>query len=152
VKERLCTDIAEKLAMLRVVVDRKHYKEHTDCKKQGKHYLPMVNPDTFEAMRDVNSSSCEAFFSWVTKLTYVSLNMGQGGFHVFLYLILHEHNMAMSKSGGKNLQRFQRKKEGREELLDELALLKEKTDSFIILPLKDDDEEKRPPKKVKLTR
>lgn len=91
---RLLTALARQLAQIRVVVDRLHYRGHTGCKPGGSNPIPRVDPSSWPELQEVNTQACEQFFAWLSKVTYVSLNMDGPTFNVFIYIMRNAHNAA----------------------------------------------------------
>jgi hypothetical protein len=84
------TEFTEKLYKMRLVIDRFHQKGHTRpmCKK-------MMNPDDDQhgaIFKDINTSVCEQFFSFLTKFRFSLRGFNYPTSTLFTLLLFHLKN------------------------------------------------------------
>lgn len=77
----------EELFNLNMVVDKLHFKNHTDkwCKKN-------VNPYKNASFDELNTMVCEQAFSWLAKYKHSLSNMSCNRFDLVIYSICHYRN------------------------------------------------------------
>ena len=91
-KER--TDVTRKMATFHYMLDIWHVHNHSQCLAlpDGARRLDPRHEANKEKASAVNTEACEQVFSFLDRITYVSMNMGPGHFAIVLYLIFDMEN------------------------------------------------------------
>ena len=86
-KQKTHTEATKKMAALKHVVDKLHFKGHV-----GSYCHKNCNPYSIPALKDVNTVICEQSFKWFNKYVNVK-SMNEYRFRVYFTYLIDLHNM-----------------------------------------------------------
>ena len=88
IDRRSTTPLGKALAQLKIVVDKMHFRNHTDpwCKKN-------VNPYKCPDFVGINTEACEQTFRYVARFKYATKHMSKGMYNLFHFTMADTYNM-----------------------------------------------------------
>ena len=87
------TATATLIASMTFVIDRFHNGNHTACLDPAHaQYLPEVDIERYDNLREVNSATQEQFNSWIDRYSYVVAKMHPVTYRIYVLLVAYWYN------------------------------------------------------------